>query len=100
VSAYIVADLEVKDPKKFGEYAEKVPKTIEQYGGRYLVRAGRFEVREGDWKPTILVVLEFPSWDAAEKWYNSEEYRPLKEQRMQSARTDAVLVEGVGHPPR
>jgi uncharacterized protein (DUF1330 family) len=99
VSAYIIADLEVKDPVKFREYAERVPKTIEQYGGRYLVRAGRFEVWEGDWKPKSLVILEFPSWDAAQKWYDSEEYRPLKEMRTQSAPTNGVIVEGVSHQP-
>jgi uncharacterized protein (DUF1330 family) len=95
MSAYIIADLDVKDPEQFREYAELVPKTIEKYGGRYLVRAGKFEVREGGWNPTLLVVLEFPSWDAADTWYNSEEYRPLKEMRMRAARTDGVLVEGV-----
>ena len=95
MSAYIIADLEVKDPAKFKEYAEKVPRTIEQYGGRYLVRGGKFEVWEGDWKPTGLVVLEFPSWEAAEKWYHSEEYRPLKVMRIQSTRTDGVVVEGL-----
>lgn len=95
VSAYIVADLDPKDPEKLKEYAEKVPKTIEKYGGRYLVRGGKFEIWEGDWKPTLLVVIEFPSWEAAEEWYNSEEYQPLKKMRMMSARTDGVLVEGV-----
>jgi uncharacterized protein (DUF1330 family) len=99
LSAYIVADLEVKDREKFEEYARKVPETIEKYGGRYLVRAGRFEVWEGDWKPTLLVLLEFPSWEAAETWYNSEDYRPLKGLRMRSARTDGVLVEGVTRQP-
>jgi uncharacterized protein (DUF1330 family) len=95
VSAYVIADLDVRDPKKLAEYAELVPKTVAKFGGRYLVRAGKFEVIEGDWKPTMLVVLEFPSWDAAMNWYNSEEYRPLKQMRIRSATTDGVLVEGV-----
>ncbi len=95
MSAYIVASVQVNDPVKFEEYAQQVPKTVELYGGRYLVRAGRQEVREGDWKHSPLVIIEFPSWDAAEKWYNSEEYRPLKELRMRCARTDGVLAEGV-----
>lgn len=94
MSAYVIANLTVTDPEQLGRYAELVPATIEKYGGRYLVRGGKFDVIEGTWSPHLVVVLEFPSWDAALTWYNSEEYRPLKEMRMKSAHTDGVLVQG------
>jgi uncharacterized protein (DUF1330 family) len=95
VSAYVIADLDVKDEREFREYARKVPDTIAKYGGRYLVRSGKFEVVEGSWRPKRIVVLEFPSMEAARSWYDSEEYRPLKELRIRCAPTDGVLVEGV-----
>jgi uncharacterized protein (DUF1330 family) len=50
---------------------------------------------EGDWKPKRIVVTEFPSIEQARRWYDSEEYRPLKALRMRTARGSVVLVEGV-----
>ena len=65
-----------------------------QYGGRYLVRGGPHEVLEGDWRPTRLVVLEFPSVAAARRWYASEEYNQAKPLRLEHAVGHLVLVEG------
>lgn len=95
MSAYVIADLDVKDTEEFRKYARRVPETIARYGGRYLVRGGKVETVEGSWNPRLLVVLEFPSWEAARKWYDSEEYRPLLAMRQRSALTNGVLVEGV-----
>lgn len=95
MAAYFIVDVEITDPVGFEEYRKAVPATIEKYGGRLLVRGGKFEALEGGWRPTRLVVLEFPSADHAKRWYESEEYRPLKALRLKTARTNLVLVEGV-----
>ena len=95
MAGYVVAQIiAVKDPPGFDEYRSKVEPTIEQYGGKYLVRAGEIRGAEGDWNPT-LVVIEFESTARALEWYESEEYRPLLELRLRSAETQAVIVEGV-----
>ena len=94
MTAYLVADLDVKDPEELRKYAERVPATIAKYGGRYLARRTRIEVFEGSWKPKLLTIVEFPSWEAAMKWYNSPEYRPLKEMRRRAAPTNLLLVDG------
>jgi uncharacterized protein (DUF1330 family) len=86
----------VRDGDKFAEYRERVPPTIEAYGGRYLARGGDLEVLEGSWSPARLTVIEFPSVEDAKRWYDSEEYRPLKELRMSAGDLDGVLVEGLG----
>ena len=57
--AYFIVDLEVTDPAGFEEYRQLVPATIQQYGGRYVVRGGATETLEGDWQPKRVVVLEF-----------------------------------------
>ena len=72
---YVVVHLEVTDPEKFEDYRGKVPATIEQYGGGYLVRGGALETVEGDPLPDRTVMLEFPSVAQAKTWYNSPEYR-------------------------
>jgi len=42
---------------------------------KYIVRGGKTEVLEGDWKPKRIVVLEFESAQRAREWLNCEEYR-------------------------
>jgi uncharacterized protein (DUF1330 family) len=95
MAAYLIADLDVTDPKGIEEYRQGVPATIAKYGGRYLVRGGAYTKLEGDWEPKRLVVLEFPSMAEATRWYNSPEYRELKALRFKTAKTNLILVEGV-----
>jgi uncharacterized protein (DUF1330 family) len=92
--AYLIANVNVQDAATFEEYRKQVPATIAKHGGRYIVRGGTVERLEGSWNPTRLVVLEFPSMEAARRWYDSEDYRGPKALRMKSALTDAIFVEG------
>jgi uncharacterized protein (DUF1330 family) len=85
----------VRDAEKFAAYRERVPATIEAYGGRYLVRGGDFEVLGGSWAPTRLMIVEFPSVEQAKRRYDSDEYRPLKGMRMSAGDVEAVVVEGL-----
>jgi uncharacterized protein (DUF1330 family) len=93
--AYFVLDIDVHDRAGMREYLERVPGTLTKYGGRYLVRGGQFEVVEGDWQPSRVVMLEFPSMEQAKRWYDWEEYQEMKTARLKAARTNIVLVEGV-----
>jgi len=78
----------------FEEYRKLVPATIAHYGGRYVVRGGATETKEGGWHPKRLVLLEFPSMDQARKWYHSPEYAPALALRLKAARSRLLLVEG------
>jgi uncharacterized protein (DUF1330 family) len=98
VRAYIVAVLDVREPERFDEYRRQVPATIERYGGRYLIRGGAYEKLEGAWEPRRLTVVEFDSVEAARRWYESDEYRPLRELRSECAGSDLLLVEGIDAP--
>lgn len=92
--AYFIVDVNVQDPAGFEEYRKRVPATIEKYGGKFLVRGGKFEKLEGNWEPTRVVLLEFPSLEQAKRWYDSEEYREPKALRFKTSRTNLILVEG------
>lgn len=94
MAAYVIADIEVTEPAAFQEYRNRVGATIEQYGGRFVVRGGRVNPKEGDLKPRLLVMLEFPSVEQAERWYNSLEYKPLIAMREKAARTQLIIAEG------
>ena len=48
MAAYVIADVNVTNPELFKKYSEQVPATVEQYGGKYLIRGGEVEKAEGD----------------------------------------------------
>jgi len=95
MAAYVIVDVDVKNAKAYESYKYSAAASIAQYGGRYLVRGGTHEVLEWAWHPTRLVVLEFPSVDAAKRWYASAEYGDVRPIRLEHAVSDMVLVEGI-----
>ena len=96
MSAYLIVEVEVRDPDTYARYREQVGPTLEQYGGRFLVRGGDARTLEGDWRPARLVVLEFDSRERALAWWSSPEYAGPKALRQASAQTRMVCVDGVG----
>jgi uncharacterized protein (DUF1330 family) len=94
MAAYVIGDVNVKNPEAYQEYRKQVLATIEKYGGRFLVRGGEHEVLEGAWRPRRLVILEFPDMAAAKKWYRSSEYAPLIKLRQTASDGNLVAVAG------
>ena len=99
MKAYCVVYEVVNDQDMFDEYRRQVPPTIEKHGGRFLARGGAFTVLEGDMPYERVVVLEFPSREAAETWYHSPEYQRLQPMRAQSTNSQFILVDGVDTGP-
>jgi uncharacterized protein (DUF1330 family) len=95
MTAYLIADIDVKDPAAYEEYKAKVPAIVRKYGGEYLARGGRFVILEGDWKPSRVAVLRFPDIESAQALYDDPEYRPLKALRQRVSKTDFGVVEGL-----
>jgi len=95
MAAYVIADVEITDPAGFEEYRQRVPATLEKYGGRFLVRGGALDRLEGNWEPKRLVILEFPTREQARRWHDSEEYREPRALRMKTARANVILVDGL-----
>lgn len=91
---YLLANVKVTDPAKFDEYRVKVAPMIASFGGRYLVRGGKVQVKENDPGLHRTIILEFPTIEAAEKFYNSPEYAPLIKLRQEGAVTNLALIEG------
>jgi uncharacterized protein (DUF1330 family) len=95
MAAYIVAHIEVTDPALYEEYRRQVAATITQYGGRFIVRGGATEVLEGAFRPGRVVILEFASVEQAKAWWDSPEYRPLRELRQRASTGDLFVVAGI-----
>lgn len=67
---------------------------IERYGGRYLTRSVSHEVLDGTWKPTRVVIIEFPDMSALKAWCESPEYQPLIALRRAAATDVLIAVDG------
>jgi uncharacterized protein (DUF1330 family) len=94
MSAYVIAEIEVTDPAAYEEYRKQVPGVVAKYDGKFLVRGGKVESKEGGWTPKRIVVLEFPSMAQAQKWYDSPDYAPLIKLRQKASKGKLVIVEG------
>jgi uncharacterized protein (DUF1330 family) len=93
--AFIVSRLDITDLDLMKQYQRDVVAVVEAYGGRYHVRGAEVVALEGAWENDRMVVLEFADRDAALAWYNSEEYRPLKEMRQKAGDATILLAQGL-----
>ena len=93
--AYVIAEVEITNPEGYKEYGAMVPPTITQYGGRFLARGGKSQALEGDWPERRRVIIEFPSVEAARKWWDSPEYAKPKALRRANSNGRLILIEGV-----
>ena len=66
---------------------------IREFGGEVLVARGAVTRLEGDWDPLAVTILKFDDRDAPMRWYDSEEYAPLKQMRLESNLGDMIVVE-------
>lgn len=94
--AYLIAEIEVTDPAAYEDYKKLTPAAIARYGGRFLVRGGKVDSREGNWSPERLIVVEFASMEQAQAFYDSPEYAPALAIRKRAANSRLILVEGLG----
>jgi len=95
MTAYVISEIEVRDPEGFEAYRTLAAKTIAHYGGRYLVRGGKAELAEGNLPPKSIVVVEFPTMARLKEWYASPEYAEALKIRADALERRLVFVEGV-----
>ena len=95
MAAYLIYDAVVTDPQKYENYKSLAPAAIAAYGGKYVVRGGKHESVEGDWKPNRMVMLEFPTYAKAQEFWNSPEYTAARKSREGAAVAKAVIVQGL-----
>jgi len=94
-SAYIIASVTVTNPEQYETYKKLSTIAMQAHGAEVCVRGGRVEVLEGDWSPSRMVVLKFPSLDQARAFNASAEYEAARQSRQDIAVMRMVLVEGV-----
>ena len=94
MTAFLVLDFSVTDLRGFMPYVDAIPAFIERHGGRYRVRGAAPTVMEGDWAPDRLVILEFPTREAAQAFLADPEAQDLFAIRHSTTVSRLVLVDG------
>jgi uncharacterized protein (DUF1330 family) len=95
VTAYVISEVEVLDDQLIDTYRSLAKATIDQYGGRYIVRGGPVELMEGRRDPAKqFVIVEFPTIERAREWYRSPEYAEALKVRATALTRTLVLVDG------
>jgi uncharacterized protein (DUF1330 family) len=94
---YWIAMVDVKNADEYKKYTTGLQPLFKQFGASYVARAGKTEMVEGVAKPRI-VVIEFPSYQAAQDCYASAEYKKLIPIRKGSAEADLIITEGYDGP--
>ncbi len=95
MTTYVIFDVEIRDMARYQEFMAGVKPALEAAGGRYLARGGQHSVHEGDWQPRRIVLLEFPSRQAWEDFYQGPVYQGLKAIRDACSSARLVSVEGL-----
>ena len=95
MAAYVIVDSDIKNHEGMQEYIEKVGATLGPHGGQPIIAGTNIEKIEGDWNPSRIVVVAFPSMDAAKAWYNSPAYQEILPIRTANTDDKVILVEGL-----
>jgi uncharacterized protein (DUF1330 family) len=91
---YVIVEIQVTNPEAYEGYKAAVAPMVAAAGGRYLVRGGKAEGREGAPPSGRIVVLEYPSFEAAKAFLESPEYAAIVHLRTDNTVSRLMIVEG------
>ena len=94
---YWIARIDVHDMDAYKKYIAANAAPIAEYGGRFLVRGGECEEKEGNHRQRT-VVIEFDSYEAAKACYHSDGYQAAIKLRTPVSEGDTLVIEGYDGP--
>jgi uncharacterized protein (DUF1330 family) len=97
MAAYLIANIRIHDEHGYEGYRSRTQPIVDAHEGRFLVRGGRIHPLEGSAEYGRLVIIEFPTAEAAHGFYHSADYQQILPARIDNADTDMIIVEGVEH---
>jgi len=96
--AYFTVQVKTKNLDELSKrYAQSAIGSLMEFGGEMIAGTPAPNVLEGQWDGSWAAILRFPNIDMAKSWYNSAQYQPLKELRINEL-TDSnqiLLIEGM-----
>ena len=94
MTAYAIVNLhDVTDPETYQEYAALAGPNMTKFQGRFVIMGKDIDVLEGSWTGNQVLIIEFPSRAAFDKWYHSAEYAPLLKMRKASLTADIIVID-------
>jgi uncharacterized protein (DUF1330 family) len=94
---YWIGRVDVQNEEGFKPYSAANPAILKKFGGRYVVRGGKFTSVEGESR-TRNVVIEFPDYETALTCYRSPEYQENVKVRQPHSIVDLIIIEGFDGP--
>ncbi|MFL5295133.1 MAG: DUF1330 domain-containing protein [Phenylobacterium sp.] len=95
MTAYVLAQLTMRDRARYDRYAAAFLPTLKPYGGRLLAADEAPEVLEGEWRRDKLVLIAFPDAAAARAWVASPAYQAITPDRLAGSEAVVLLARGV-----
>jgi uncharacterized protein (DUF1330 family) len=91
MSAYVIARYDITDPDGYAAYGAAAGPSVAAHKGEVVVAERDALSLEGD-KPGTVVILRFPSTEAAITWYESPEYQAALPHRIENTANGSMLI--------
>lgn len=91
--AFLIAEIDVTDAAGYESYKKMAGESITRHGGKFLARGGKTVSLEGA-PPKRVVILQFDTMDAAEKFYRSPDYQDAVKVRQKVSKGRLFIIEG------
>jgi uncharacterized protein (DUF1330 family) len=92
--AYGIGEIEITDADKFKPYADGTAVIVPRAGGRYLARSNKTFAVSGAPPKSVVAIVEWDSYEQAQAFFNSEEYKKLIPSRDAGSNLRLFVVEG------
>ena len=100
--AYAIFGNDVTNLQSMQQYVKAAALTLAPFAGKLLVptiellaTGGEIVHLEGNFKPTRVVVIEFPNMERAQAWYDSDEYQAIINLRLEGSVGSVLIADGV-----
>ena len=88
-----VIEIDISDQSWIADYERQVGSLVARHGGRILARTATSERIEGEREsPDGVAIVEFPSRDSFQAFYDDPDYVPLREMRQSGSAAEFLLV--------
>ena len=95
MAAYVIFDIQPVHPEQMTGYGEKALASLDAFGGKLVAATNDVDTREGDWRPERIAIIEFPTMEQAQGWYESPAYQEILPIRLKAHRDKMVIVPGL-----
>ena len=92
---FIVGDIQITDTAAYQAHIPSALASIARFGERVIAGGGsKVDLLEGEPSPEWIFIIEFPTADAARRWYQSDDYREALKVRQSASHGRVFLIEG------